>query len=130
MAARGTTEQQRERAVKALELRIAGATYRQIGHQLDVSEKTAFYDVQGELGRLDGLKQDLAERLRDLELARIDRATLGLWPHVQQGDPRAVMAWTRIAERKAKLLGLDAVVPQQVDVTHRQYGWDRDDGGR
>ena len=35
---------------RALDLRIAGATYRQIGVQLGVSEKTAYLDVQEELG--------------------------------------------------------------------------------
>ena len=49
----GEDAAKRVRAVKALDLRIAGATYRQIGAQLDVSEYTAYYDVQDELGRLD-----------------------------------------------------------------------------
>jgi hypothetical protein len=39
------------RAQQALDLRIAGATYRQIAAQLAVNERTAYYDVQQALAR-------------------------------------------------------------------------------
>jgi len=67
-----------DRAVKALDLRIAGVTYRQIAAQLDVSEKTAYYDVQDELGRLDKVSKEKAERLRDLEERRLDALQVAL----------------------------------------------------
>ena len=98
----------RKRAAQALDLRIAGATYRQIGAQLGVSEYTAYHDVQDELGRLDATLTEKAERLRDLEARRLDQVTIALQPGIRAGDPRAILAAVRIMERRAKLFGLDA----------------------
>jgi hypothetical protein len=103
----GRAEAQRDRAVKALELRIAGATYRQIGRQLGVTDKTAFYDVQKELGSLDALVKRKAERLRELEARRLDVLTVALTAGVRNGDPSACRAMVSVMERRAKLLRLD-----------------------
>jgi len=78
-----------ERALKALDRRIAGATYAQIGQQLGVSEKTAYVDIQDKLGRLHAVMKKKAERLRDLESRRLDSLQVALgrgmyppsWPH-------------------------------------------------
>jgi hypothetical protein len=109
-------------------LRIAGATYRQIGKQLTVSEKTAYLDVQAELGRLDALLKDKAERLRDLEARRLDMWTVALAAGIKSGDPRAIGAAVRLSERRSRLLGLDAPVlitapvsaPLPVTIVHQQ----------
>lgn len=98
----------RERAAKALDLRIAGASYRQIARQLDISLAAAYADVQQELGRLDTLNGEKAERLRDLEARRLDMWTLALAPGIKAGDPRAIVAAVRLMERRARLFGLDA----------------------
>jgi hypothetical protein len=75
---------------------------------LAVSEKTAYYDIQDELGRLDKVRQDKAERLRDLEGRRLDQLTVALAPGIRNGEPRAILAAVRLMERRAKLFGLDA----------------------
>lgn len=104
----GEDAKKRDRAARALELRIAGATYRQIGAQLEVSEKAAYYDVQDALGTLDAVVKEKAERLRELEAARLDRLNVALANGIKLGDPRAVVAAVRVMERRAKLFGLDA----------------------
>ena len=73
---RGQDAVKAARAPQALELRIAGGTYRQIGQQLGVSEKCAYEDVQHELAKLDAVKVQLRERLRELELERCDRLSV------------------------------------------------------
>jgi hypothetical protein len=103
------------RAHQALELRIAGGTYRQIAGQLAVNERTAYYDVQAALASLDAVAKEKAERLRDLEAARLDRLTVALAAGIKAGDPRAILAAVRIMERRAKLFGLDA--PNAMAVT-------------
>jgi DNA-binding CsgD family transcriptional regulator len=105
---RGEDAAAAERAGKALDLRIAGASYRQIAAQLSVSEKTAYYDVQGALGALDAVVGQKAERLRDLEARRLDTLQVALTRGVRDGDPRAVLAAVRLLERRARLFGLDA----------------------
>jgi hypothetical protein len=96
------------RANQALELRIAGLTFRQIAVQLGVDARTAYDDVQTELGALDPVVAKQAERLRDLEVARLDRLWLALNPGIKAGQPGAVLAAVRVMERRAKLLGLDS----------------------
>ena len=100
-------------ASEALALRIAGATYRQIGERLKVHYTTAFKAVQHELAGLDAIKLQQAERLRDLEVERCERLILGLWSNATRGDDKSVHAVLRVMERKAKLLGIDA--PTQVE---------------
>ena len=109
---KGPDPKTKARWPEALDLRIAGGTYRQIAAQMGIDLKAAYEAVQGALGELDAITKVKAERHRDLELRRLERATLGLWTKVQAGDERAVLAYVRVADRKAKLLGLDA--PTQV----------------
>jgi outer membrane protein TolC len=111
----GQSEVIAERRVKALDLRKAGATYRQIAKQCEVSVETAWGDVQAELRALRTLAQADAEELRELELRRLDDWTLSLTPRVREGDPRAAVALVRMQERRAKYTGIDA--PERREVT-------------
>jgi hypothetical protein len=104
------------RADQALDLRIAGATYRQIAAQLHCSAKTAYFDVQTALGALDAVIAKKAERVRDLEVARLDRLNVALAAGIKAGNPGAIFAAVKIMERRAKLLGLDAPSTAQVDL--------------
>ncbi len=104
----GQAEAAAERRQKSLDLRIAGARYRQIGAQLGVSYQTAYRDVQTALGELAPLQAGKAEKLRELEVERCDKMQLGLWPKVRLGDEKAVRALVAVMDRRAKLLGLDA----------------------
>src|SRR5262245_46964231 len=108
----GDEAKRHARASQALDLRIAGATYRQIAAQLAVNERTVYYDVQQALATLDAATKDKAERLRDLEAARLDRLTVALAPGIKAGIPAAIMAAVRVMDRRAKLFGLDA--PMQI----------------
>src|SRR3989442_14718582 len=107
MPATGQVEAAAERRQKSLDLRIAGARYRQIGAQLGVSPQTAYRDVQAALGELAPLQNRKAEKLRELELERCDKLTLALWPKARAGDEKAVRAIVAVMDRRAKLLGID-----------------------
>jgi hypothetical protein len=111
----GEDAKKRARANQALELRIAGATYRQIAASLGVSEKAAYYDVQDELGRLYPIIHGQAERLRELEAARLDRLHVALAAGIKAGRESAIVATVRVMERRAKLCGLDA--PTKLEVS-------------
>src|SRR6266511_4058422 len=91
----GFKEAAADRRVQALELRKAGASYRAIGEQLNISEKTAHQDVQ-----------------RVLSHFTVDGKAIGLTddgPKLQ-----AVDRLLRISESRRRLLGLGA--PQAIDV--------------
>ena len=114
---RGQTEAIAERRAIALELRKAGSAYRAIAQQLGVDVHTAHADVAAELGALRETTIGHAEELRALELERFDRMLEGLWPKIRDGNPPAVLAAVRVAERRSRLLGLDALVVTKSELT-------------
>jgi hypothetical protein len=127
-----------ERDAAALELRAVGLSFREVGRQLGCSSTTAHRRV---VRGLDRTLREPADRVRALELHRLDQlqaaatATLRTRHVLVQGgrvvlDPAsgnpyvdhgptlaAIAALLRIAERRAKLLGLDA--PARVDAQVR-----------
>ena len=99
--------------VVALELRASGASYLQIGKALSVSKPRAFRIVRKALDELVEHCTETAERVRHLELHRLDRYRLAL--DSRKSDPRAVDTLIRISERVARLHGLDA--PQRIEAS-------------
>lgn len=108
--------------IRAVQLKMAGLAYHEIGRQLDIAPETARQYV----GRgLDKWGWHAVDEYRRLELARLDAVMARLWPEVlgrgsRDGDPgvppdkEAVRLFLQISQRRAKLLGLDA--PEQVQV--------------
>jgi len=107
-----------QQMIQALELRAAGASFRQIGEALSVSKPRAFRIVRKALDELVQHCQDTAERVRQLELYRMDRIRLALDP--KKADPRVADTLIRISERVAKLHGLDA--PQRIEASGPEGG--------
>ena len=65
-----------ERRIKALEMRKAGASYRQISDALGISIGQAHNDVASELGKL--LIECGAETIEPAQLRQVVRATMAL----------------------------------------------------
>ena len=107
-----------QQMIQALELRAAGASFRQIGEALSVSKPRAFRIVRKALDELVQHCQDTAERVRQLELYRMDRIRLALDP--KKADPRVADTLIRISERVAKLHGLNA--PQRIEASGPEGG--------
>ena len=116
MSKKGKNAKMAVRQQAALEYRISGFTYRQIGAHLGVSEKTAYYDVQDSIDAIEDIKADRAERIREMELLRLDRMTAALNAAANTGDIPAIGQQVRIMERRAKLLGLDAATQIKQEV--------------
>ncbi len=102
----------RERAVA---LRLQGKTFEAIGQELGVSMQVAHRHVQRALAETAARTAEDAEALRTIELRRLEALNDAVWPEALTGDPRAVLCALRIAERRAKLLGLEAPVKVDVD---------------
>jgi hypothetical protein len=107
-----------QQMIMALELRASGASFRQIGEALSVSKPRAFRIVRKALDELVLHCRETAERVRQLELYRLDRYRLSLDSH--RADPRTVDTLIRISERVAKLHGLDA--PQKTELSGPNAG--------
>lgn len=90
---------------KALDLRIAGATYEQIADGLGVSAPTAWGHVQAALAESRKTTAETADKVRAMELRRLDAIVVGLWP--RRTDPRTADTILRAMDRRASLEGLD-----------------------
>jgi hypothetical protein len=108
--------ERRNKVVQALGLRASGASYKQIGQVLGVSEPTAWRLVQQESANL---ISESAQEVLELELQRLDRLQLGLWAKAINGDVYAVDRVLRIMEQRAKLLGLYDRAPEPEQPTQQ-----------
>jgi len=115
MAGRNSNRKEYERAERkknALELRLAGASYRDIAQALNCSVGTATNDCKEAMAEI---PMQQADEMRTVELSRLDRLQRAVWPKAVKGDLQAVDRAIKIIDRRAKLFGLDA--PQQVQIT-------------
>lgn len=90
---------------QALELRIGGASYREISRTLGISVGSAHEYVTAGLEELRNANIESTEKVRSMEIARLDGMLMKLW--LKRDQPRVADTILRIAERRAKLLGLD-----------------------
>lgn len=95
----------RQKMLTALDLRAAGGTYDQIGKAIGVSRTGAWKLVRAAIDELNEKCHESAERVRGMELYRLDKLRVALWP--KRADPRVADSLLRISERVGKLHGLD-----------------------
>jgi hypothetical protein len=91
---------------KGIALRLAGATYEEIGEQLEMSESGAYRLVRRCLDRERARTEEDAETLRQIDLMRVERAILALWAQVKAGHLGAIDRLLRCLDIRAKYLGL------------------------
>ena len=101
----------------ALELRQAGLGYREIAIVLtnkgfQCKFTTAYKDVIKALDELKDKTMEEADKLRTLELTRLDTMLKSIWSKVVKGEVASIDRALRISERRSKLLGIDA--PQEI----------------
>jgi transposase-like protein len=106
-----------ERRQKALRLRMAGASLEEVGRHVGVSRQAAHKLVSQALARLGKETAATAESYRTLELLRLDKMTFKAWEIMNSSDSpaflvlQAISTLIRIAERRARLLGLNDLPP-------------------
>jgi hypothetical protein len=96
------------RKAQALNLRLGGATYRQIADALGVDVKTAHGYVTETMAEIREHNVEKGKELKEFELQKLDTVILGLWP--KKNEPRVADTILRYLERRHKLIGLDAPV--------------------
>ena len=94
--------------LKAVQLRLAGASYAQIGQQLGCAKSHAFYLVSTALARTRARTEETTEEMRALDLSRMDAMLLAIWPLAVAGNLFVIDRVLKMLERRAKLCGLDA----------------------
>lgn len=105
-----------KREEQILQLRIGGARYQQIADRLGIVPSTVGRALQRGMARWQDQVADLAGELVWLQLERLDRLLLALWPDASQGNVGAIDRVLKIEERRAKLMGLD--LAQDLNIEH------------
>jgi hypothetical protein len=101
---------------KALKLRLRGKSYADIGDELGVSSGQAWSYVTKELQkRIKETSEDASEIIR-LEVERLDKILEAMWDKVEAGSLDHTETYLRVAQRRSKLLGLDAATRHTVEV--------------
>lgn len=109
-----------DRQAQALDLRRAGASLRDIGRALGVDHTTAKKYLDKAMADLQAAQNEKAEATRAVELDRLERLHMALWPIATGKDTepdtrnKTIDRLIRISERRSKLLGLDAPVKQEL----------------
>jgi predicted DNA-binding protein YlxM (UPF0122 family) len=102
------------RQEKAIQLRRSGLSLREIASRLEVNVATIHSDIKTMLAEAIKENVDNADQLRAMEIERLDRMTMAIQAQVTAGHLGAIDRAIRISERRAKLLGLDMPVKQEV----------------
>lgn len=95
--------QARLRAKQALELRLVGATFQQIAQRLGYNSKVAAYKAV--MGELDRIPKPEAEELLKVNLERLNKGRMAVWPLESHKDVETEL---KIQAREAAYLGLDS----------------------
>jgi len=91
----------RLRQRKALELRLAGKTYEQIGKVLNVGKSQAERII---IAAMDATINEPAHRVFRMEMARLDALLEGRYEAACQGDDNAIYACLAVMRHRAQLL--------------------------
>lgn len=91
---------------------VAGLNYRQMAEALGVSIGTISEDVKLILGRWQREQVTEIDKIKQLEIQRLDKAVNAIWDNVKKGKTHSILAMLRIMERRSKLLGLDKPMNQ------------------
>ena len=107
-----------ERRKKALQYRLAGATYEAIAAELGISRQAVAQLLDVALAETRKQISEGAEQLRAEEVRRLDAMLTALWEKAaKNGDEQSIDRVLRIMARRAALLGLDAPTKAEVKQT-------------
>lgn len=97
-----------EREVEAFALRKQGKSYQAIADAIGAkSPQTALNAINRALAKLPPLPELAAHR--KMEWETLNEMQASLWPKVEEGDTEACRVVIRIIERRAKMVGSDAL---------------------
>lgn len=97
----------RKRAQAALETRLEGKSWREVAREHKYASVSSAYDAV--MQEVRDAPAEAREELRSIMDMQLDAVIEELWPRFKAGDHEAGRLLVRTLERRAKLLGLDAI---------------------
>jgi hypothetical protein len=91
---------------QSLELRMAGASFDQIGQALGYSSPSSAY--RAVMAALAKVPEPEVKSYRIVNVERLNKLRLNNWQSAQNGDPKAIEVELKIQQEEARLLGLYA----------------------
>lgn len=85
---------------KAVELRIAGMSYREMAREMGYTVGGAYRAFERGLKKMEKHSLSKANLLRRLELERLDAALKAIWSRVEQGDLAAIDRLLKIMQQR------------------------------
>jgi hypothetical protein len=105
----------KQKAAKAVELRMEGRTFDEIAKECGYRHRSSAFDAVKRA--LELVVREPATELIKLDLERLDKMWGIHYLNAQAGDAQALASCMKIMERRAKLLGLDAKQELEVSAT-------------
>lgn len=103
-------EEQNALAMKAFQMRKAGASWWQIAEDLKISEQQAGMLVHNRIKEAAKLVDEGAKRtMLTMEVDRLDTLQQAIWNDAISGDRQAIETALKIIQARAKVLGLDSI---------------------
>ena len=99
----------RRRQSEALRFREQGYNYEQIAKHMGTNPSTVYRWV---VAAMDRITAEPARRVRELELRRLDQLQTAIYADALQGNLSSQQPYLRIADHRARLLGLYPKEPQ------------------
>lgn len=106
-----------EKQLHALELRKQGLNYEEIAEMMGISRQGAWDAVSKGLKNYARVTDEIAEDVREMEIARMDKMLATHLDLAVEGSTRSAEIVLKIMDRRAKLLGLDTPVKQKIEHT-------------
>lgn len=118
---KGTIEEQKAtlaRRAECFKMRMQGRTFPEIATELGYNSKqSAWSDYQAALRDARNEYTDDLEELRAFELVRLDAIAARAWEYDAAMDIKALDVLLKVADRRARLLGLDQPVKHELSMS-------------
>lgn len=102
-----------EKRKQALQLALAGVDYQTIADTVGYNSRQAAHKAVK--SAIDMTIKPMAEDVKQMQLARLDKMLTAIWSQVTKGNLSAIDRAIKLEERRARLMGADA--PTKTDVT-------------
>jgi hypothetical protein len=104
-----------QRTAEILRLARQGWQCQAIGDKLGIMRQEVYRLIHTALEEARTVRKEEVELLTELERQRLDAMTAGVQEMAEKGDAKKIDSALKIMDRRAKLLGLDAPVKQEID---------------